>query len=276
MKTILVPTDFTPAAIAAGEYASLLAKSIGAELYLLHVYTEPMPVTVGPEPWSHTISQLRIDCEKNINREIGRLKDEYGITVDGRVVHGFKSDTINETADAVHADLVVMGVKAAPKKSFPGSTTTRMLRKSARPVLLIPEGARFTKIKNAVLAIDFTELVSSSDLAVFFQLIKAFDANVSVLHIVKKDADLKVSEVSAKMQLGVVLSKITYTYDQVEHDDVDKGILNFVNIHPTDLLAMIAHHHSILERWFNPIHTRSVSFASRLPLLVLKTKTSTE
>ncbi|HEY1022209.1 MAG TPA: hypothetical protein VGE06_07835, partial [Flavisolibacter sp.] len=66
------------------------------------------------------------------------------------------------------------------------------------------------------------------------------------------------------------------TYDQVEHDDVDKGILNFVNIHPTDLLAMIAHHHSILERWFNPIHTRSVSFASRLPLLVLKTKTSTE
>jgi nucleotide-binding universal stress UspA family protein len=275
MKTILVPTDFTPAARNASEYAVLLARSVGAEIYLLHVYTEPMPVTVGPEPWSHTTSQLRVDNEKNINKEIERLKEQYGVAVNGSVVPGFKGDSINETANAIGADLVVMGVKAAHKKGFPGSTATKMVRKSSRPVLIVPEEHKFRSIKNAVLAIDFNEMVSSSDLSAFFQLMKAFDASVSVLHIVKKGADLEASEVSAKMQMGIVLSKITYSYDQVEDDDVDKGILDFTNNHPTDLLAMIAHHHSLIERLFNPIHTKAISVETRLPLLVLKTKPPT-
>lgn len=275
MKTILVPTDFSAAARNASEYAARLAQSTGAGIYLLNVYMEPMPVTVGPEPWSQTIGQLREEDEKNINREIERLKKEYKLTVNGSVETGFKGNTINETLEAVGADLVVMGSKAADK-NFPGSTATRVLRKSSHPLLIVPEKSSFANVKNMVLAIDFNEMVSSSDLSVFFQLVKAFNASVRVLHIVKKGADLKASEISAKVQMGVVLSKITYTYDQVEYNNVDEGILNFANNHPTDMLVMIAHHHSLLERLFNPVHTKAISSVTGCPLLVLKTKRTAE
>ncbi|RYG53759.1 MAG: hypothetical protein EOO01_03495 [Chitinophagaceae bacterium] len=61
-----------------------------------------------------------------------------------------------------------------------------------------------------------------------------------------------------------------YTFEKVENDNTEQGILNFVNSHPTDMLAMIAHKHSFLARLFRDIHTPSVSFQVHLPLLVLK------
>ena len=61
MKKILVPTDFSPASRKAEEYAAALSIILGAEMQLLHVYRELMPATTGPEPWSHTISELHFN-----------------------------------------------------------------------------------------------------------------------------------------------------------------------------------------------------------------------
>src|SRR5690349_21671906 len=48
MKTLLVPTDFSPAATNATNYAADMALAMGADLYLLHVYQVPIAVTDVP------------------------------------------------------------------------------------------------------------------------------------------------------------------------------------------------------------------------------------
>jgi nucleotide-binding universal stress UspA family protein len=48
MNTILVPTDFSPAAENATAYAAQLARQIEASLVLLHVYQLPVPMTDYP------------------------------------------------------------------------------------------------------------------------------------------------------------------------------------------------------------------------------------
>jgi putative NIF3 family GTP cyclohydrolase 1 type 2 len=128
----------------------------------------------------------------------------------------------------------------------------------------------FTPPKNIVLAVDFEEVVYHKNLDALRQVVNQFDAALSVLHVEKKEAGLSWGEVSVKMQLTKAMSKLNYTFEKIENDNTEQGILSFVSSHPTDMLAMIAHQHSFLARLFRNIHTPSVSFQIHLPLLVLK------
>jgi hypothetical protein len=103
-----------------------------------------------------------------------------------------------------------------------------------------------------------------------FDLVKNSDAWLRVLHVDKKGSDINASEMPEKLQLGRVLAKVSYGYDRVENDDVEQGILHFVENHPTDLLVMVAHHHNVFEQIAGPVYTRSLGPKLKLPLLVLK------
>jgi hypothetical protein len=81
---------------------------------------------------------------------------------------------------------------------------------------------------------------------------------------------LKAKEVPEKLQLGLALSRFNYQYDKAESYEVEDAIQNFIDRHPTDLLVLIAHHHTIYERIFETIHTKAISFKVKLPLLVLR------
>ena len=102
-----------------------------------------------------------------------------------------------------------------------------------------------------------------------FEIVENSGAWLRVLHVEKKGRDIDASEMPEKLQLGRVLSKVSYGYDRVENDDVEQGILHFVENHPTDLLVMVAHHHNILEQISGPIYTPSIGAKLKLPLLVL-------
>ena len=271
MKKIIVPIDFTPSSRNASEYAISLAKAIGAEVHLLHVYMEPMPVGNIPDYRANAVAALHTENIALVNKEIEWLKETYGVAVSGHTAAAaFKSDAINNAATTLNGDLLVMGVKSAHKNRVLGSTTLKMIRKSSKPVLLIPEEAKFRPLKKAVLAIDFREMISSAGMQAFFALVKQFNASVSVLHVQKTGEDMKASEVAEKLQMERVLSSISFQYESVRAKDVNEGILNFIDSHPTDLLVMIAHHHSVLERLFTPVHTGAISSEIKLPLLVLK------
>ena len=70
MKTILMATDFSPAALNAANYAADMALAINADMLLLHVYQIPVtfsevPVAVNPE-----------DMQWNAENEINKLKGQ--------------------------------------------------------------------------------------------------------------------------------------------------------------------------------------------------------
>ena len=88
MKSILVGTDFSSSAVNAAHYAADLAKAIGAELVLLHVYTIPVgfnetPVMINPQEW-----------KKDAEIDIAQLRDELikrtagTVTVSSEIVMG--------------------------------------------------------------------------------------------------------------------------------------------------------------------------------------------
>ncbi len=270
MKKILVPIDFSRTSRNAEEYAASLAKVFGAEVQLLHVYKEILPPTVGPEPWTVTLSETQVENEKAISKEVSYLKKLYPVEVTYALKTGSRGRSINAIAEGIDADLIVMGMRRSRRNKILGSTVLTTIRKTKAPVLIIPDEAKFTAIRNIALAADFTEMVSGSYFDTLFEIYKKFDSFMHVLHVEQPGAELKASEVPEKLQLGMVLSRFTYQYEKIESYDVEEGIQNFVEKHPTDLLVLIAHHHSIYERMFETIHTKSLSFKMNLPLLVVR------
>jgi hypothetical protein len=208
---------------------------------------------------------------KNIlNREVGYLHETYSVEVNGDMEPGSRSRSIKAIASEMKADLIVMGVHARKRSKFLGSTVLSTIRKTKIPVLIIPEEAKFTAIKNITLAVDFSEMLDSAALDPLFDMYKKFDSSMRVLHVEERAAELKAAEVPEKLQLGVVLSRFTYQYEKAESYDVEEGIQNFIDRHPTDLLVLVAHDHTIYERMFETIHTKSLTFKMKLPLLVVK------
>lgn len=270
MKKILVAIDFTPASQNTMAYAAMLAQTVGAEVDLLHVDTEPIPVTSGPAPWAATISPKFSASGTNIKKEADALKVKYGIAVTGDVVTGFKSESIAAAAAAIEADLIVIGRKSGKHNKWLGSTALKVIRKTTRPILIVPEEKHYEVLKNMILAVDFNEMADSTSFEPLFEIIKASNASLRVLHVEAKGAELKAAEVPEKLQLGRILSKVDYVYDKAEFNNIEAGIQRFVQDHPADLLVMVAHHHNFIERLSGATHTQAISSELKIPLLVLK------
>jgi nucleotide-binding universal stress UspA family protein len=270
MKKIVVAVDLSQSSRHTMAYGAMLAKTLGAEVNLLHVDTEPLPVSSGPAPWSVTTTTRLTARTTNIEKEAEALKAKYGIEVTGTIATGFKSESIAEAAATLEADLIVLGRKSDRHTKWLGSTALKVIRKTTRPVVIVPEETHHEVLKNIILAVDFHESATSTTFEPLFEIVKAFNASLRVLHVDARGADLKATEVPEKLQLGRILSKVDYVYDRAEFDNIEAGILQFVQTHRADLLVMVAHHHNFLERLSGSTHTQAVSSNLKVPLLVLK------
>src|SRR5690349_19339847 len=136
MKTILVATDFTPAAHNAVVYAASLAREFNARLILFSAYE---PVTLSTEvPINYSQEELRAPAEYGLAKTVDALKISHrDIKLETMCSEGVIINAIIGAAKEVKADIIVTGMKntgRAIRKMF-GSTVTALVRKSDRPVI---------------------------------------------------------------------------------------------------------------------------------------------
>lgn len=270
MKQILVPVDFSPASHNASEYAALLAHMYGAQVYLLHVFSEQIPVADIPSSWITLDSAIQVENDKRINKAVVDLASRYAITAEGSAVVGITGDAIVYIANEINADLIVMGMKSDANKFF-GSAVYSAIRKSKVPVLVVPEGVKFAAFKHIIFATDLEQIDNNTCLLPLFEILRKSEAELHVLHI-RRDSAEDVVDVPGNIQLGRMLSRFSYGYDEIKDASVEHGIGEFVESHPADLLVMIAHRHNIFSWLFGKIYTKNVSKKTVLPLLVLEDK----
>lgn len=268
MKTLLVPIKFTTASRHAAEYALQLAKATGSTIYLLHVYHDPIPATVGAVPWTATVSDLREKKELRMQQEQKFLSEKFGVVVEGKAQPGFKLHSIKKAAKEKDADLIVVGLENSAKIN--GNTVSRLIRRVRKPLLVVPENAPLVALKNIVLAIDFQYLSNQSCFDPLYDVINAVDASLSVIHVEPRGKDGTGKQVPAKLEIGRLLSKFTYVYDKLESDDTAGAIIKFMRDHPADLLVTVAHSHPDIWRPFLSLTIDAVLRKTDIPVLILE------
>jgi hypothetical protein len=81
---------------------------------------------------------------------------------------------------------------------------------------------------------------------------------------------LKPDKAIGKMSTSIAFSTLNHKFHTISDKKVEEGINQFIEKTPTDILAMVAHRHNLFERMFGKVHTRAMSYQTKIPLLVLR------
>jgi nucleotide-binding universal stress UspA family protein len=272
MKNILVPVDFSKASGNAAEYAVSLAKAFDAEVTFINA-TAPSIMVDDSVLASVMVTQAEIveNNKRLMRQEVKTLSKGYPSKIIGLVQEGYPADVIDEMAKVKHADLIVMGMKGkGQSNSVFGSTTTTIIRQSSSPVFVIPEKANYKPISNITFASDFDAEIEMDRYTLLLELAKKFNSQVNILNVQKKDSSLKPDKAIGKMSASVAFSKLNHQFHSINEKNVEEGINKFIEKEPADILAMVAHRHNLFERMFGKVHTRAMSYQTKIPLLVLQ------
>lgn len=273
MQTIVIPTDFSPEARNAGLYAAELAKIFSAKLLLFHAYMLPTPVSEVPYVMI-TVDELQKENEILLKKEVDHLAQTYGVQTEGIVRIGIPSDEIRALSEDLSIDLVVMGMKGAGGiDKMIGSTTTNAIRKLRSPVLVIPTHCGFSAIRNITYASDFSYSVTPRLFKPLIQLAKTFEARIHVINVHRQREEMKTRQLEGKLALENIFEGLVHTFDDITHQSIMQGISEYMKTHDSELLVMVEHKHSFLERLFSKDHTTAMAYETKTPLLILQDKT---
>ena len=274
MKNILVPTDFSKASRNAAKYAVSLAKPFDADVTFINVIP-PAVIIDDSILASVMITQAEV-LENNkqlMQEEVEALLKRYSGKITGVVQEGFPAEMIQEMAKEKHADLIVMGMKGKGKSnSVFGSTTTAIIRKLSFPVFVIPEKADYKLIGKITFASDFDAEIEMNRYTLLLELAKKFNSEIHILNVQKKDSSLNQGKIIGKMKASLVFSKLNHQFHTINERNVEEGINKFIEKKPTNILAMVAHKHTLFERMFGKVYTKEMSYQTKIPLLVLQSK----
>jgi nucleotide-binding universal stress UspA family protein len=137
-QKILVPIDGTSLAERVLEVAFIHAARFGGDVYVLQIREQPQIDSFHVEP---TLGAIEVDSD-HLLAGVRSRAEAYGIPparVHAHLRSGPLADTIVTAVDELGADLVVMGThgRHGVLDLFAGSTTERVVRRTAAPVLVV-------------------------------------------------------------------------------------------------------------------------------------------
>ena len=266
MSTILVPTDYSPAAANATEYAASLAKRFKSEVFLFHSFHVPfMESEVHLE--GYTPAELQLEHESALQAIAAGISSKYGVAVSFKATMGFAADTIIE--EEKHANLVVMGMKAyTGAGKILGSIATSVLKRTKKPLLIIPEKSAYKDPENVVLACDEKAGTNEHPINTLKNFLKPFRTSIHVLNI-RPVGDTAPEKDKMKKRLNDNLQGSHLFYHFFENENLVETLSEFVSEHHADMMAIIPHHYHILDRLFHKSVSREMAFTSGIPLLAL-------
>jgi nucleotide-binding universal stress UspA family protein len=151
IKKVLIALDFDPTAQKVAETGFSLAKTIGAEVTLLHVISDPLHysaykhITVMGFAGYDNTAPLILGSEEELKKEslkfLKKSKEHLGdSSIKTTVKEGDVADCILDTAKKLHADIIIIGSHSRKwlENIVMGSVAEKVLRNSVLPLFFIP------------------------------------------------------------------------------------------------------------------------------------------
>ncbi|OQP47147.1 hypothetical protein A4H97_06460 [Niastella yeongjuensis] len=272
MQTILLAVDFSPASRNAAVFAAEMAKLLHSKLLLFHAYMLPTPISEVPYAMI-TVDNLQKENEDQIKKEADWIHDNYGLEVEWLVRIGIASDEIKTLTKEKEIGLIIMGMKGAGGlDKIIGSTTINVSRKVKTPVLIIPHDAAYSPIKHITYASDFSYKTSTRLFNTLLELARAYGAKTHILFVRQGHGGNSEQELNGKRSSEIIFEGYDHEYATIEEPSVNQGISKYLQQYSSELLVMVAHKHTFLERVFSKTHTTAMAYETHIPLLILQDK----
>jgi len=271
MKTIIIPTDFSPAADNAVNYGVDMALAIEGSVLLFHVYN--IPIALGDVP----VALLSVDELKNAaEANIAQLKKSLEHVTSGKIKIytetrlGNVVDELEELTKKIRPFAVVMGTTgiSAVERTLFGSNTLTAIKHLTCPVICVPKGKEYGNgVRKIGLACDFKEVVDTTPVAEIKEFVKEFHAQLFVLNVDYDNRQVTPDTPEQSALLHTALEEVHPEYHFITHKDIENGINEFAETHNLDLLIAIPKKHKLLEGLFRKSSTKQLVFESHVPVM---------
>jgi nucleotide-binding universal stress UspA family protein len=163
IKRILYTTDLSPNSGYLLRYALNSAKKHEAKLVVLHVFEELSPTAnalvmsyldedknkkIVEEKIAYAKERIQKRLQTLCKKELNGDPEAEGVFESIEVAGGYPADEILSKADEFNCDVIFMGThsKGFLKHSYFGSTAKKVLRRTKKPVFIVPLPAGETDI----------------------------------------------------------------------------------------------------------------------------------
>ncbi|HFA47668.1 MAG TPA: universal stress protein [Bacteroidetes bacterium] len=268
MKKIIVPTDFSAHSGHAIPYAQKFAKSMGAEIEVVHVWYPDMNV-------DDPVDFMQTKLEELQKKRLHSFLKENGLPISaGKLLPGFPGATLVGLSEDEDVGMIIMGKQGQAntlKKIF-GTVSSAVAKDAKCPVLLVPHGAKWNgKFKNIMVAAG-VEATDEKSLGRILDITRAFGANVHFVHIKKSPEDMEGLLVEDKI-LDKLINDDTlgYTFNLVDipYKNVIEGLNLYAEENNVDMAIMISRHRKWWKDMFHKSKIKMAALTLELPLLAL-------
>ena len=269
MKTIILATDFSPAALNAANYAAELATDIGAELLLLNVYY--LFESYSELPSLVTAGQLEEDARTSMDELKKVLNDQFkNLSIHTGIKRGLFIRELRIECEKVKPYFVVVGSQGASATDyrFFGSQSVLAMKDLKWPVIAVPQGRNFTGLKNIGIACDLQNGIDHVPTKILKELVTDFKASLHILNA--SGTENQQSEIIRQASvLMEALAPVHHEFHFINGGDEDNEIIEFAEKHKFDLLIVLPRKHSLFDKWFHKSYTRKLVLNLQLPVMSL-------
>jgi nucleotide-binding universal stress UspA family protein len=286
MKSILVPTDFSPAAHHAYTVALQLAQHTGGSVMLLYVLEAPEGTTANFSTYGGPVNGSELpNSTGGIDRlftlklmeatkhRMHVLKDEAAtlaaeVPVQDTVELGGIGEGILAAIEKHHIDLVVMGVenRGGLDDYFLGSQTERLIRLAPCPVLAVKPSQTDFNVRTILFPSDFSAEANGA-IAGLQSVLTAFpEATLHLLHVTSGSTD----EEGARQDMQAFATQHGLAHYQaavVAADSTSAGIEQYAQRVRADLVVLPTHQHSGLSSFLHTSVADAVAIHALPPVL---------
>jgi len=270
MKTILIATDFSPAALNAANYATEMALGINANIILLHVYQ--IPVIYLEVYVAVTEEDMIQDTEKNMLQLKNHLTKKTGgkLNIQTEIRQGVFFSELKTLCEEIKPYAVVMGSQGttAAERLFFGGHAVFTMKHLIWPLITVPPTVKFSSIKKIGFACDFDEVVDAIPVDEIKMLVNDYNAELHVLNIGRKEG-FNPDVVFQSGLLQEILKSLKPQYHFISNKNTDEGIMNFAEKNHIDLLITLPGRHGLLKRLIHGSHTKQLVLHSHVPVMAL-------
>jgi nucleotide-binding universal stress UspA family protein len=274
VKNILVPVDFSKCSKNALKVAIKLARKSNAKIHMVnavHVHT-PHPDLAG----GSLIDAIISDYESQVKESFEEL--EKDLIELGDVPHesdrfiSYLSDAIRAETEQKDIDLIVMGTRSDHEgiERIVGTNASDIVQNSDVPVLVLPENVDHFEPKKIGFASDFKKVADHGSYEILRWLAGLYNAEIMVFHIDDEIVNVTLEEEKEIKEIQQRLEGIESSVRTVAAESIEEGVIDFVDGHSLDALALMPRKHNILHKLFKKSYTKSLVIDPVVPMLTFK------
>jgi nucleotide-binding universal stress UspA family protein len=277
MKNILIPTDFSENSWNAIEYALRFFSKSSCNIYLLHVTTvnDCARLEITQNSSKDIPTEILIKPSKKLLQEtLMRIKK---LTISGNhkfftlIDNTYLINSIRKHVIEKRIDLIVMGTKGASRieKLAIGNNTGDVITKVKCTTLIVPENAKYEKIKEIVFPTDFSIFYQPETLQPIIDIIQENKGTINVLYVNKQIVKLNEDQQKNKEYLDDYFTNYKHSFHLLTNKNIENAVQQFVDDRGINLVTMLAKNLNYFQRiLFHPV-VNGISYYKNVPFLVL-------